>query len=64
MEVAVASTDEVLALLDQPLDGAAVGAALELGLFWLLESEPLDTRAVGTALGIPATRCAAGCANP
>jgi hypothetical protein len=28
------STDEVLSLLDQPLEGAALGAALELGLFW------------------------------
>ncbi len=55
----MASTDEVLALLDQPLVGAALGAALELGLFWLLESEPLDTTAVGEALGIPRARCAA-----
>lgn len=55
----MAATDEVLALLDQPLDGAAVGAALELGLFWLLESEPLRASAIGEALGIPKSRCSA-----
>ena len=55
----MASPDEVLALLDQPLEGAAVGAALELGLFWLLDSEALDSAAVGRALGIPGRRCAA-----
>jgi 2-hydroxy-4-(methylsulfanyl)butanoate S-methyltransferase len=57
--VAVASPDEVLALLDQPLEGAAVAAALELGLFWLLESEPLHVAAIGEALGISETRCSA-----
>lgn len=55
----MASTDEVLALLDQPLDGAAVGAALELGLFWLLDAGPLGAGAIGAALGIPEARCAA-----
>jgi SAM-dependent methyltransferase len=55
----VASTDEVLSLLDQPLEGAALGAALELGLFWLLVPEPLETAAIGEALGIPAARGAA-----
>ncbi|MGA3031229.1 MAG: methyltransferase [Candidatus Limnocylindrales bacterium] len=55
----MASTDEVLALLDQPIDGAAVGAALELGLFWLLEPEPLHATAIGKALGISETRCIA-----
>jgi Methylase involved in ubiquinone/menaquinone biosynthesis len=55
----MASPDEVLALLDQSLQGAAVGAALELGLFWLLDSEALDSTAVGQALGIPEERCAA-----
>ena len=55
----MASPDEVLYLLDQPLEGAAVGAALELGLFWLLDSEALDSPAVGRALAIPEARCAA-----
>ena len=54
----MASTDEVLRLLDQPLEGAALGAALELGLFWL-PGQPLETTAIGAALGIPHARCAA-----
>ena len=53
------STDEVLALLDRPVEGAAVGAALELGLFWTLEAEPAATAGIGRALGIPAGRCEA-----
>lgn len=50
---------DVLETLDQPLAGAAVGAALELGLFWLLETESRDAAEVGRALGIPVGRCRA-----
>ena len=50
---------DVLDMLDQPLAGAAVGAALELGLFWLLETESRDAAEVGRALGIPVGRCRA-----
>ncbi len=50
---------DVLDTLDQPLTGAAVGAALELGLFWLLEAESRDAAEVGRALGIPVGRCRA-----
>ncbi|HEY5486413.1 MAG TPA: methyltransferase [Candidatus Limnocylindrales bacterium] len=50
---------DVLDALDQPLVGAAVGAALELGLFWLLETESRDAAEVGRALGIPVGRCRA-----
>jgi len=50
---------DVLDTLDQPLTGAAVGAALELGLFWLLETESRDAAEVGRALGIPVGRCRA-----
>ena len=55
----MASTDQVLGLLDRPLEGAALGAALELGLFWLIEPEQLEVSAIGRALGIPEARCAA-----
>ena len=48
---------DVLDTLDQPLTAAAVGAALELGLFWLLETESRDAAEVGRALGIPVGRC-------
>jgi len=50
---------DVLDALDQPLVGAAIGAALELGLFWLLETESRDAAEVGRALGIPVGRCRA-----
>jgi predicted O-methyltransferase YrrM len=50
---------DILDTLDQPLAGAAVGAALELGLFWLLEIESRDAAEVGRSLGIPVGRCRA-----
>ena len=52
-----ATADDVLELVDSPVEGAALGAALELGLFWLLEPRPLEAGAVGSALGVPAGRC-------
>jgi SAM-dependent methyltransferase len=51
------STDDVLDVLDAPFTSAALGAALELGLFWLLDSQPLDEQGVASALGIPSKRC-------
>lgn len=48
---------DVLDTLDQPIAAAAVGAALELGLFWLLERELRDAAEVGRAMGIPVGRC-------
>jgi len=53
------STDEVLDLLEAPSTAAALGAALELALFWTLDRQPLDAGGVATALGIPAVRCRA-----
>ena len=47
----------VLELTDTPVEGAAIGAALELGLFWLLEPRALESDAVASALGIPVGRC-------
>jgi SAM-dependent methyltransferase len=55
----VASPDQVLSLLDQPLEGAALGAALELGLFWLLGTDGLETGQIGETLGIAKKRCGA-----
>jgi SAM-dependent methyltransferase len=51
------NADEVLDLLDAAFPAAALGAALELGLFWLLETRPLDGKEVARRLGIPAGRC-------
>jgi len=35
------SADDVLDLMDVSFHSAALGAALELGLFWLLDEQPL-----------------------
>jgi hypothetical protein len=53
------STDEVLDLLEAPSTSAALGAAFELALFWMLDRKPLDAASVATSLGIPAVRCRA-----
>ncbi len=53
------SADEFIALLDRPVEGAALGAALELGLIPTLEAEPADTASVGRGLGICPGRCEA-----
>jgi SAM-dependent methyltransferase len=52
-----ATTDDVLDLLDAPSTAAALGAALELGLFWFLDARPLDEAEVAEAFGIPLNRC-------
>jgi demethylspheroidene O-methyltransferase len=49
--------DDVLDLMDASFDSAALGLAMELGLFWLLEDQPLESEAVARALGIPPIRC-------
>ncbi len=51
------SPDGVLDLMDASFASAALGAAMELGLFWLLDSKPLDEHEVACELGIPPTRC-------
>ena len=52
-----ATTEDVLDLMDAHLIAAALGAAMELGLFWLLAEGPLDAAGVAQALGIPVNRC-------
>lgn len=51
------TTNDVFDLLDAYIPSAAAGAAMETGLFWLLDKEPLDAAAAGQALGIPPNRC-------
>lgn len=51
------TTDDVLDLMDSNFTAAALGAAMELGLFWLLEETPLDGAAIAGRLGIPPNRC-------
>ena len=49
--------DDVFDLMDSHFTSAALGAAMELGLFWLLREQPLDVTGVSGALGIPLNRC-------
>jgi len=51
------SPDDVLDLIDASFASTALGAAMELGLFWLLDSQPLNACEVARELGIPPTRC-------
>ena len=52
-----ATTEDVFDLMDSCFTSAALGAAMELGLFWLLAEQPLDVEGVAQALGIPRSRC-------
>ena len=52
-----ATPDDVLDLMDAPFAAVAVGAALELGVFWLLDKQPLHSEGVARELGIPPIRC-------
>ncbi len=51
------SADDVSDLVNAYVTSAALNAALELGLFWLLVKQPLDAAGVADALGIPLNRC-------
>ncbi|MFQ6104097.1 MAG: methyltransferase [Candidatus Glassbacteria bacterium] len=52
-----ATADDVLDLMDAYFTSIALGTAMELGLFWLLDEKPLDTASVAGAFGIPINRC-------
>jgi ubiquinone/menaquinone biosynthesis C-methylase UbiE len=49
--------DEIYALLQSQSDAAALGAALELGLFWRLAEPPRSPAELAAELGIPGRRC-------
>lgn len=51
------TTDQVLDLLDASFTSAALAAALELGLFWLIDDQPLSSAAIAEKLDIPPGRC-------
>lgn len=51
------TTDGVLGLMESWATAAALNAALELGLFWLLAEAPMDAEVVAQALEIPTNRC-------
>jgi ubiquinone/menaquinone biosynthesis C-methylase UbiE len=52
-----ATTEDILDLMDAGYISAAVGAAMELGLFWLLEKNPMTAQEVADTLRIPPRRC-------
>lgn len=51
------TTEDVFDLMESYITSAALGAAIELGLFWLLAEQPLNATGVAQALGIPIKRC-------
>ena len=51
------TTEDIVELLDSYLYSAALGAAMELGVFWLLAEKPLSSPNVARALNIPFNRC-------
>jgi len=51
------TTDDVFDLMDSYVTSAALNAAMELGLFWLLAEQPLDKEGIAHALDIPINRC-------
>lgn len=48
---------DIYTCLQAYTDSAALGVAMELGLFWLLAEQPLDAPGVAQALSIPMNRC-------
>jgi putative methyltransferase (TIGR04325 family) len=51
------TTEDILELLDGYFVSAALGAAMELGVFWLLADKPLPASGVAESLSIPLNRC-------
>jgi SAM-dependent methyltransferase len=53
----VTTTSDVVDLLDASFPSAALGAALELGLFWMIGERPRPALEIASELGIPSARC-------
>ena len=51
------TTEDILELLHGYIVSAAIGTAMELGLFWLLAEKPLSAPNVAQSLDIPLNRC-------
>ena len=51
------TTYDVLDLMDGFVTSAALGAAMELGLFWLLDARSMTRDEVAAELGVPPFRC-------
>jgi hypothetical protein len=51
------TTEDILELLDGYIVSAALGTAMELGVFWSLADKPLSASGVADSLSIPLNRC-------
>jgi cyclopropane fatty-acyl-phospholipid synthase-like methyltransferase len=51
------TTEDILELMNGSIVSAALGTAMELGLFWLLAQKPLSATEVAQSLNIPLNRC-------
>ncbi len=51
------TTQDILELMSANVPSAALGAAMELGVFWLLAERPLSAAGVAQSLSIPLNRC-------
>lgn len=55
----IRTKEDVSELMRGSIASAALGTALELGLFWQLDAEPATAESVSDSLGIPVHRCRA-----
>jgi ubiquinone/menaquinone biosynthesis C-methylase UbiE len=51
------TTEDILELMNGTIFSAALGTAMELGLFWLLADQPLSAPELAQSLNIPLNRC-------
>ena len=51
------TTDDIFELLDGYVISTVLGAAMELGLFWLLAEKPLSAQDIAQSLNIPLNCC-------
>ncbi len=51
------TTEDILELMNGYIVSAVLGAAMELGIFWLLAKKPLSETDVAESLNIPLNRC-------
>jgi SAM-dependent methyltransferase len=51
------TTQDIVDLMDSCIVSAALGSAMELGVFWLLANKPLSASDVAQTLRIPLNRC-------
>jgi SAM-dependent methyltransferase len=51
------TTEDILELMNGSVISAVLGAAMELGIFWLLAEKPLSAPEIAQSLNIPLNRC-------